>query len=397
MQRSIILVGLTVFAMGQTILFALLGPVAREIGLAEWQVGAIISASAIVFVLISPLWGTLADRWGRKNTIVSGLASYALTTLLFAWLLNQGMSGAIAGMAAFSALVGARLLYAVGSAGIQPAAVAMMADLTSRSDRSAGVALVGAAFGIGTVIGPGVAYAFVGFGLLVPLLVAAGAAMLLAVLAGIFVADPKRPADEDGSTASAKPDIRLLAPLLALAFGSFVAISALQQTMAFYIQDFTGSDAEETTRLAGNAFVILALAMLIIQGGVVQKLKPRPAIMMVVGFPLALAGIAVMAWAPTYWLIIVGFGIMGAGFGLVQPGINALVSLTVSAEAQGNAAGFVQAAMAGGFVIGPISGTLIYALSPKAPMLLAITCCAICFIVFLWTQKTRPDMGDAAA
>ena len=53
MQRAIIFAGLIVFAMGQTILFALLGPAAREMGFAEWQVGAIISTSAVVVVVVS--------------------------------------------------------------------------------------------------------------------------------------------------------------------------------------------------------------------------------------------------------------------------------------------------------------------------------------------------------
>lgn len=394
MQRAIILTGLVVFAMGQTILFALLGPAAREIGFAEWQVGAIISASAVVFVLVSPVWGKIADRWGRKNVIVSGLAAYGASTLLFAWLLGLGIDGVLIGASAFVALIGARLLYALGSGGIQPAAVALMADLTSRSDRSAGVAAVGAAFGVGTVIGPALAYAFVGFGLLVPLLVAAAAALVLAALGALFVNDPARSDEEDETTENSKANLRSLAPFLVLAFGSFIAISAIQQTMAFFLQDFTRSDAEETARLAGNAFVVLALAMLIVQGGVVQKLKPSPHIMLMIGYPIAIFGIGVMAFAPTYWIVIAGFGLMGAGFGLVQPGISAIVSLSVGTEAQGSAAGYVQAAMAGGFVVGPLAGTLIYSVNAAAPFYLAMGCCLVCLIVF--ALQSRPQLQQAA-
>lgn len=387
MQRAIIFVGLTIFAMGQTILFALLGPAAREIGLAEWQVGAIISASAIVFVLISPLWGTLADRWGRKNVIVTGLGSYALATFLFAWLLGLGLDGALGVGTAFVAMVGARVLYALGSGGIQPAAVAMMADLTSSKDRSAGVAAVGAAFGLGTVVGPALAFAFVGFGLLVPLVVAAASALFIAAMAAAFVTDPPRSQTAESGSKKHKPDLAALAPYLALALGTFVAISAIQQTMAFFIQDFTGSDATETTRLAGNAFVVLALAMLTVQGGIVQKLKPAPTLMLKFGFPIAIVGVVTMALAPSYVIIVIGFGIMGAGFGLVQPGISAVVSLTADAEAQGNAAGYVQAAMAGGFVVGPLAGTAIYNITPIAPLVMAIACCIACYALFLWTDR----------
>ncbi|MEM9311926.1 MAG: MFS transporter [Pseudomonadota bacterium] len=388
-QRAIIFTGLMIFAMGQTILFALLGPAARDIGFAEWQVGAIISTSAVVFVLISPVWGTLADRWGRKNVIVSGLASYALATLLFAWLLSLGLAGVLAGGTAFASLIGARLLYSLGSGGIQPAAVAMMADLTSKADRSAGVAAVGAAFGLGTVLGPGVASLLVDFGLLVPLLTAAAGAFVIALLAAVFVKDPPRRDQAEDANEDAKPDLLALAPFLALGTGTFVAISAIQQTMSFFIQDFTGTDAIAATKLAGNAFVVLAVATLVVQAGVVQKLKPAPSIMLGYGLPIATLGIVTMALAPSYAIILVGFGIMGAGFGLVQPGISAIVSLATGAEAQGNAAGYVQAAMAGGFVIGPIAGTSLYALSPKAPLMLAIACCVGCYALFGWAVRGR--------
>lgn len=389
MQRGIIFAGLMVFAMGQTILFAMLGPAAREIGLAEWQVGAIISASAIVFVAISPLWGSLADRWGRKNVIVTGLGSYALATLLFAWLLNLGMQGVMGASATFFALVAARLVYALGAGGIQPAAIAMMADLTSKEDRSAGVAAVGAAFGVGTVIGPAAAYAFVGFGLLVPLLIAAAAACAISIMAAVFVTDPERSTDTANNRHASLLSLREIAPFMVLSLGTFTAIASIQQTMAFFIQDFTGSNAVETTRLAGNAFVVLALAMLFVQGGVVQKLKPSPTTMLAIGFPIAMAGIATMALAPSYAIMIVGFGVMGAGFGLVQPGISAFVSLVTGAEAQGNAAGYVQAAMAGGFVVGPLAGTALYGIEPRAPLVLALACCGLCLGLFVWTVFSR--------
>ncbi|MEO0920024.1 MAG: MFS transporter, partial [Pseudomonadota bacterium] len=141
--------------------------------------------------------------------------------------------------------------------------------------------------------------------------------------------------------------------------------------------------------LAGNAFVVLALAMLFVQGGVVQKLKPSPTTMLAIGFPIAMAGIATMALAPSYAIMIVGFGVMGAGFGLVQPGISAFVSLVTGAEAQGNAAGYVQAAMAGGFVVGPLAGTALYGIEPRAPLVLALACCGLCLGLFVWTVFSR--------
>ena len=72
---AIIMPALIAFSMGQTVLFAVLGPVARDIGLSELQVGSIISATAVVFVFASPVWGHISDRWGRKKVMVFGLAA----------------------------------------------------------------------------------------------------------------------------------------------------------------------------------------------------------------------------------------------------------------------------------------------------------------------------------
>ena len=385
-MRAIVFVSMIVFAMGQSILFALAGPVAREIGLVEWQVGAIVSAAAVVFVIVSPFWGRLADRLGRKTVMVSGLVGYGLTTLVFAVVLLMGLQGVIGASLAFAILLGTRLLYAVTSGGIQPAAVAMMADATSEHDRSVGVALVGAGFGLGTVLGPTLAAALVLLGVLSPLFVAAGLAFAIALIALLFLDEPQRKVPSEAGLASAF-DIKGNAPYLLLAFGTFVAVSALQQTAAFYVQDFTETDAARAAQLAGFAFIALALATLIVQGGVVQVLKPSPILMLGIGFPLMALGVLAYLLAPSFAWIIIAFLAMGAGFGLVQPGITAFVSLQTSADAQGGAAGFVQAAMAGGFVVGPLAGTIIYGISPSAPLLLALGSLVACLAIFTFLAR----------
>jgi MFS family permease len=389
--------GLMVFAMGQTILFAVMGPVAREIGMPEWQVGVVIAASALTVMLVSPLWGRLTDRWGRKRVIVAGLAGYGLATLLFAGLLAAGAAGVIGAALAFFALVAARVLYAMASGGIQPAAVALMADLTAEKDRSAGIALVGAAFGIGTVLGPALAAGLVGFGVLTPLFAAAGAALVIAALSAARIVDPPRRNDvtETGGAASGLPP-GLLA-LLSLSFLLYVAIATIQQTAAFYIQDFTGADAVTTARLTGYAFVALAVAMLVVQGGLVQALKPPPGRMVALGLPIAAAGLGLYLAAPSIGWVIAAFALMGAGFGAVQPGISALVSLRTGADAQGRAAGFVQAAMAGGFVVGPLAGTVLYGAAPNAPIWLALGAVAACWLVFLGLRVGRTPTASIAS
>ncbi len=394
--RGVVFAGLMVFAMGQTILFAVMGPVAREIGLAEWQVGVVIAASALVFVIVSPVWGRLSDRWGRKRVIVLGLLGYGLMTALFAAILGAGLAGLIDATMAFAALVAARILYAMATGGIQPSAVALMADLTGAKDRSAGIALVGAAFGIGMVVGPALAAGLVGLGVLTPLFAAAGAALAIAALGAARIVNPPRAtttADDRAAPGALPPGLKAA---LALSFLLYVAIAALQQTAAFYIQDLTASDTVTGARLSGYAFVALALSMLLVQGGLVQALKPAPTVMVSGGLPLAALGLGLYLYAPGIGWVIAAFAVMGAGFGLVQPGISALVSLRTGAEMQGRAAGLVQAAMAAGFVVGPLAGTLLYGLAPRAPLWLALASVGLCGLLFLLAGMRRGGASEAA-
>lgn len=387
--RGLLFGGLMSFAMGQTILFAVLGPVARQVGLAEWQVGVVIAASAFTVVLVSPIWGRWSDQWGRRRVILVGLLAYGAATSVFAGLLAAGMAGAIGATSLFAALVAARVLFALTTAGIQPSAVALMADLTDNAGRSAGVALVGAAFGIGTVLGPALAAALVGLGVLVPLFAVAGAALLVALLGAFRLANPPRPphsATADAAPAAAVPPA--VRPALGLVFLLYLAQATLQQTAAFYIMDFTGTTGAAGARLAGQAFVALALAMLLVQGGLVQSLKPLPRRMVALGLPIAATGLLGLIFAPSFPFLLMAFAVLGIGFGLAQPGITALVSLASGSAVQGRAAGLVQSAMAAGFVVGPLAGTGLYGIAHRAPFWLALGALALC--AFLFTIVRTP-------
>lgn len=353
---------LVTFAMGQTVLFALAGPVVRDAGLSEFQLGMIISAAAIVFVFASPVWGRISDSWGRKRTIVFGLTTYGLVSLAFATTLELGLRGFFAPTLLFSALLMLRVTYAAFGAGIQPASVALMADLSTAKERSAAVALVGAAFGIGSLLGPATAAAFSGFGVLVPLYLIAALGLVMAIISALSLEEPAHRVATETETATF--EWAAVLPLLLVALASFATVASLQQTIAFYVQDFLNADTATAARLTGYCFMALAFAMLVMQGGIIQLLKPKPETMLVLGFPIVLAGLWLYGTAGTYWHIVTAMGIFGCGFGLINPGINAAVSLRTGGDDQGKAAGLVQGAASAGFVIGPLAGTWLYQSSP---------------------------------
>ncbi|MEM8767207.1 MAG: MFS transporter, partial [Pseudomonadota bacterium] len=258
-----------------------------------------------------------------------------------------------------------------------PASVALMADVSSREERASSVALVGAAFGIGMVLGPAAAALLVGFGILVPLYVIAGLGLLTALLASFRLPAVAPQVGEDQGQAEAKG----LIPLLIGALLVYLAISSMQQTLAFHVQDLLGTDMQDTARLTGFCFMAIAIATLAMQGGVIQVLKPSPRVLLLVGLPIGFFGFLVYASATSYLGVLFAASLIGIGFGLVNPGLSAAASLRTGVDAQGRTAGLMQAMMSAGYVFGPITATTLYEIDRQYAVLLALTAVGLAIVI----------------
>ncbi|MEM1036405.1 MAG: MFS transporter [Pseudomonadota bacterium] len=385
--------GLVAFSMGQTVLFAVAGPVIRDIGLSEFQLGMIVSAAAVMFMLASPIWGRLSDSWGRKRVIVFGLFTYALTSFAFAATMQIGLQGTFAVIAIFVSLLGIRLLYAALGAGIQPSSVALMADLSEEKDRSSAVAIIGASFGFGMILGPAAAALLVGFGILTPLYAIAGLGLIFAFIAAFFLEDT--PSQQGDKTEKSSVDYARLLPVMLIAILLFTGVSGMQQTIAFYVQDYLQVDSEEAARMTGVCFVAMAVASLAVQAGVIQVLKPGAETLLRIGLPLMLAGVAIYALPSGFWQIILGCAIIGAGYGFATPGIMAAASVRSDSASQGASAGLVQAMMAGGYIFGPLAGTAGYERTPLTAAVI-VAACVLGAIMIAYTLRAK-QQGEPAA
>ncbi|MDH5737934.1 MAG: MFS transporter, partial [Gammaproteobacteria bacterium] len=155
--RKVLLTSLVITGMGFSVLFPLMAPMGREMGLSEFQTTSIIGVSAFVVFLSSPIWGRISDRWGRKPVILVGLFGFSIGTLLFNSVLLAGLSGLLIGLPLYIVLIGSRILHAsVMSAGM-PSSTAYMADITDVSNRTRGMGASGAANNLGSILGPALA------------------------------------------------------------------------------------------------------------------------------------------------------------------------------------------------------------------------------------------------
>ncbi|WP_439851093.1 MFS transporter [Pseudomonas syringae] len=369
-SQTMLAVGLVLVGMGQTLLYTLLAPIARQVGLSEIQVGYVVALSALILTVASPLWGRIIDRSGSRIVFLLGMFSYAVGSCCFALVLDAGVRLILSATSVFYLLIFIRLLYAIMTAGIHPAAMANIAITTSENLRPAKMGTMSACFGLGSTLGPLLGAALGGYGVLVPLYVVSGLALLNVVLGFFAIENPKKITSlKDRRTQSPRLsflDPRVTVGLLATVM-VYVGFSALQQSIAFHIQDTLGLNSSDTVRQTGVVIFGLAVAMVFTQLVVVQHFLPGPKKAVLIGSALAFSGLAAIALgASTIPQLTLCAFLAGAGFSFLFPGLQGQLSNAVSEAEQGSIAGLSFGAAALGYVIGPVTGTTLLAVGHGA-------------------------------
>jgi len=361
---------LTLFnsVLGLSILFPILGPLSRELGLSEVQVGLFSTGYALMQFLLAPYWGRRSER-GRKPVLLVGILGFAGSFLLFGLFALLGQKGLLPAGALFPLLLLSRLLGGAFSSATLPTAQAYVADVTGREGRTGGMALLGAAFGLAVVLGPALGAGLAALlGLLAPVFFSAGIALLNALF--VYLVLPESRPRGKGVAARLSPWDGRVFPLLLLGFALNLSGVALEQTIAFYFQDRLGLTGVETARSVGLALVVHGLVAVFIQGFLVRKAGWPPRTLLLLGLPVGLLGFLVLVFAQGFPTLTLGLALQGAGAALAGPGVTAGLSLAVGEGEQGLVAGLNSSAQALGRMLGPVLGTGLYRLAPEAPYLL---------------------------
>jgi MFS family permease len=387
-----LLLALVAVGIGQTIVFAVLAPLGRELGLTEIQVGTIIAGSSLVFFLASPLWGRASDRWGRKPVILIGLTGYTLGTLVFASTFGLGYAGLLAGAPLWIALVLARMLQSSVMSATPPASSAWMADATESAQRTAGMGRIGAANNIGAIIGPALGGGLAVFGLLTPLWVAAAITLVAAVGVALWLPSSRSPrhAEMAGQATRLRYRDDRIFPFMVVGFSMFMGFAVVQQTVPFRIQDVLLLSGQETARVVGVAMMGSAVASLIAQGVIVQRLAVAPLTLLRAGTLILIGAFMLLAGARQVPVFVAAMAVMGFGMGLAVPGFTAGASLAVRTDEQGAVAGLSSSVPALGFTIGPLAGTALYQWEPSVPYLFTAAIFVPLALYTLRLPRSRP-------
>lgn len=389
-DRLILLVGLITYGMGQSLLFVIFAPLARQLGLDELQLGLIIAASNVMLAFSAPRWGRASQRMGRRTVYLIGLAGFAAGYALLALGIELGLRGLITGASLFALLLFLRVLYGVFVGGINPAATAYIADTTDEQSRSAGMALVAMSGGLGTIIGPAFGLALALISPVFPMFAAAALAAAAGVWAWSALPEPPRRASVSEDVRLRIGDPRILPYLVGwvVVFGVFTGV---QTITAAYIEDRFGiTDILTVQQTMMIAMLSMAFVTVFVQAVVLQRWKATPATMLKTGFAVMALALLLLAFGTGLIALYVGYSLFGLSFGFTAPGLNAAGSLSVRPEEQGAVAGLLSAAPTVGMIFGPILCGWVYSVTPIAPMLGGAVLTVLTGIWFFFVRVPDP-------
>ena len=378
-------------ALGQSAMFAVLPSIGREVGLLEIQVGAIIAASSLVFFFAGPFWGRASDRFGRRKVFLIGQLGYVIGGSLFAASFWFALEGLMAPFYAWLCMIGARMTQATLMSASQPAAGAYVADITGAGSRAKGLARIGAANNLGSIAGPAIGALLATVSLLAPSLLAVACVAVAAVLSFIYLPSAPRAPSQARRPKVGFTDPRLL-PWIIPGILMFMGAAVVQQTLSFRIQDALHLDAAAGASAFGYTMVGSAVAGLLAQSIIVQRVSLSPAGWLGIGLPLIAVALLIMALFVSFNAFLVANVCMGLGMGFAGAGFSAGASLAVTAEEQGGVAGISAACSSAGWIVGPLLGPGLYRLMPELPFLLTalMVASAAAYVLLRVRRASRP-------
>lgn len=386
---AILFVSLMCMGAGQSVMFAILPSLARQMGLTEFEASLPFVVSATIWVFSSGFWGEKSDTLGRKPIILLGLAVFGLSFGLFAAVASLGIARLLPVLVAYPLMILSRSLFGIFGSGTAPAAQAYVVDRTTREERTRGVAGIGAAFGLGTTIGPGIGSALVVFGLFAPFYFTALAALASAAAIWLLLPERTPPKLKLERKQTLHWHDRRIWPFLVFGVGVGTVGAIPIQTVGYLFIDILHFSPQVAPQYTGIGLVAMSVAGLFAQLVIVQIFKLSARVLIFWGSAIALVSNVLFAVGHQFGPLVFALIMSGLGFGMVRPGYAAAASLAVDPHEQGAVAGLTGATSGAGFIFGPMLATGLYRVAPWAPFAFGAVLMALLYAYALWSSHLR--------
>ncbi len=336
------------------------------------SIGLILTIYALAQFIFTPIFGSLSDRYGRRPVIVVSLCievvSFALTALANTLPL----------------LLIARLIGGIGASNIG-SAQALVSDITPPEKRAAGMGVIGAAIGLGFVVGPALGGLLSSHGETLPFWIALGMALINALLVFFFLPETRprtigktRPIMLFGGWNKAMRH-GPIASLILVNMLYVLAFTGMETVFPLLTQKNFGWNAPQN----GYVFTYVGFLVIVMQGGLVRQLVKRfgERNLMLLGLALLALGLLLLSKSHTVALVLIAVGILSIGDGAVTPTNSAMLSLIAPAGEQGEILGVSQGMGSLGRTIGPIIAGALFDFNPGLPFLVSSIFAIIAIVI----------------
>jgi len=332
----------------------------EELGAGGRELGWLMASYSLMQLIFAPIWGTLSDRIGRKPVLSLGVLGYAITLLMFG-LATQ-----------FWMLFLARTLSGILSSATMPTAMAYIGDNLPEKERSGGMGQLGAAMGVGVVLGPLIGGMLSSNWLALPFFIGAGLAALAFLLILLLLPElrTRQSADRQKSPLTWEAIRRTLSSpagvLLLLIFIMSFGLSNFQGIIGLYVVDKLAFN----TKQVGTIWMVLGGVMILAQGALTGPLTRRIGELMLIRIGLlgGALGFILIALASGYWSMLLSIGVLTLALALIGPALNAIISC-YAGDHQGAVMGLNSATASLGRVLGPLWGGYIFDINLTYPFI----------------------------
>jgi DHA1 family tetracycline resistance protein-like MFS transporter len=347
MTRPLLIIFLTIFVnlIGFGIIIPLLPYYAEQFGASPLVIGLLFAVFSLCQLLAAPALGDLSDRWGRRPILIFSLVGTVVSFIMLALAHSIVM------------LFIARIVDGLSGGNISTAR-AYVADVTEPKDRARAYGLIGAAFGLGFILGPALSGVLSGISYTAPIWAAAGLTVVATVMAWLWLPETvHRARAGTGNPFGYLPDLMqrpAVRKILTIDFFYWIAFATFQTTFSLFVARRFGFGVAKT----GYFFAAFGILGAVIQGGfirpVVKRLGDKPTFQLGLGF--AMVGLVAAALAHSVALFALALVPLALGIGFGHPTMASLVSLVSRGDEQGRVQGAASAVESLGRTIGPVWG-----------------------------------------